>query len=115
MIVLGGQIFFFMFFINPMAKTNQPTNKKPPCICFITVKPDFLKNHTGQPGWLSGLAPPSAQGVILETRDRVPYWSPCVEPASPSACVFASLSLSQINKNLLKNKRKLGSPGGSVV
>ena len=23
----------------------------------------------GQPGWLSGLAPPSAQGVILETQD----------------------------------------------
>ena len=26
----------------------------------------------GQPGWLSGLAPPSAQGVTLETWDRVP-------------------------------------------
>ena len=36
---------------------------------------------------------PSAQGVILETRDRVPHQAPCMEPASPSACVSASLSL----------------------
>ena len=47
----------------------------------------------GQPGGLSGLVQPSAQGVILEPRDRVPYRAPCVEPASPSACVSASLSL----------------------
>ena len=47
----------------------------------------------GQPGWFSGLEPPSAQGLILETRDRVPYQAPCMEPASPSACVFASLSV----------------------
>ena len=51
---------------------------------------DFI---VGQPGWLSGLAPPSAQGVILETQDLVPRWAPCMEPASPSACVPASLSL----------------------
>ena len=31
---------------------------------------------------------PSAQDVILEFRDQVPHWGPCVEPASPpSACV----------------------------
>ena len=41
----------------------------------------------GQSWWLSGLAPPSAQGVILETRDRVPRRAPCMEPASPSAWV----------------------------
>ena len=51
----------------------------------------------GSPG-LSGLVPPSAQGVILETRDRVPRQAPCVEPASPSACVSASLSVSLMNK-----------------
>ncbi|XP_072586772.1 leptin receptor isoform X2 [Vulpes vulpes] len=39
----------------------------------------------GQPRWPSGLVPPSARGVILETRDRVPHWAPCTEPASPSA------------------------------
>ena len=37
---------------------------------------------------------PLAQGVILESRDRVPHWAPCMGPASPSACVSASLSLS---------------------
>ena len=36
---------------------------------------------------------PSAQNVILETRDRVPRQAPCMEPASPSAGVSASLSL----------------------
>ena len=37
---------------------------------------------------------PLAQGVILETWDRVPYQAPGMEPASPSACVSASFSLS---------------------
>ena len=36
---------------------------------------------------------PSAQSVILESRNRVPHWAPCMEPASPSAYVSASLSL----------------------
>ena len=35
---------------------------------------------------------PLAQGVILESWDRVQHRAPCMEPASPSACVFASLS-----------------------
>ena len=48
----------------------------------------------GQPGWLSGLALPSAQGVILETWDRVPHQASCMKPASPTACVSANLSLS---------------------
>ena len=37
---------------------------------------------------------PLAQGVTLETRDPVPRRAPCMEPASPSACVSASLSAS---------------------
>ena len=32
-----------------------------------------------------------AQGVILETQDRVPHQASFMEPASPSACVSASL------------------------
>ena len=47
----------------------------------------------GQPGLLSGLVLPSAQGLILETPGRVPHQAPCMEPASPSACVSASLFL----------------------
>ena len=55
---------------------------------------------TGQPRWLSGLALPSAQGMILEAQDRVPHQAPYIqeEPASLSACVSAPLSLSLMNK-----------------
>ena len=56
------------------------------------ISSPLLKSQIdGQPGWLSGLA---LLGVILETWDRVPRQGPCMEPASPSACVCASLSLS---------------------
>ena len=62
----------------------------------------------GQPRWLGGLVPPSAQGVILETWDRVPCRAPCMEPVSTSACVSASLCLSWINKyNPLKKKKEI--------
>ena len=36
----------------------------------------------------------SAQGVTPGSWDRIPPRAPCMEPASPSACVSASLSLS---------------------
>ena len=50
---------------------------------------------------------PLAQGVIPGSWNQVPNWVPCREPASPSACVSASLCVSheQINKNLKKKKR----------
>ena len=56
---------------------------------------EWIKNlwSVGIPGWLSGLAPPSAQGVILESWDQVPRWAACMEPASLPACVSASLSV----------------------
>ena len=43
---------------------------------------------------------PSAQGLILETRDRVPHRAPGMEPACPSSGVSdpLSLSMSIINK-----------------
>ena len=41
---------------------------------------------------------PLAQGMILETQDQVPHRAPCVEPASPSAYVSASLCVSLMNK-----------------
>ena len=52
-------------------------------------------------GHLSGSAVerlPSAQGLILESPARVPHRAPCMEPASPSACVSASFSVSLMNK-----------------
>ena len=54
----------------------------------------------GQPGWLSGLVPPSAQGLILGTRDGVPLRIPCMEPASPSVSLPLSLSLSLFSLSL---------------
>ena len=41
---------------------------------------------------------PSAQGVIPGSWDRAPHRAPLMEPASPSACVSASLSGSLMNK-----------------
>ena len=36
---------------------------------------------------------PSASGVTPGSWDQVPRWAPCMEPASPSACVSASLCM----------------------
>ena len=41
---------------------------------------------------------PSAQVVILGSWDRVPCWASLREPASPAACVSASLCGSLMNK-----------------
>ena len=41
---------------------------------------------------------PLAQGMISASWDRVLHQAPCREPASPSACVSASLSMSLMNK-----------------
>ena len=62
---------------------------------------DLLLNKNTKLGHRGGSAVerlPLAQGVILECRDRVPHWSPCMEPASPSAYVSASLSESLMDK-----------------
>ena len=56
----------------------------------------FKVDERGQPWWLSSLVPPSAQGVILETPDRVPHWASCMEPVSPPLSL--SLSVSLMNK-----------------
>ena len=66
----------------------------------IKIKINKNENSTGD-AWV-----PSAQGMIPESRDRVPNQAPCMEPASPSACASASLCVSyeQINKIFLKNR-----------
>ena len=38
-----------------------------------------IKAIEGQPRWLSGLVPPSDQGVIMETQDGIPSRAPCME------------------------------------
>ena len=44
----------------------------------IILWANLRMKQIGQPEWLSGLAPPSAQGLILESQDRVPRWPPCM-------------------------------------
>ena len=41
---------------------------------------------------------PLAQVVIPGSWDQVPYQAPCMEPASPSTYVSASLFVSLMNK-----------------
>ena len=45
---------------------------------------------------------PLAQGVIPDSRDRVPHWASCMEPTPPPS---ASLSVSLMNKEKNKNKK----------
>ena len=51
-------------------------------------------SHPGAPGGSVVERLPPAQGVTPGSQDRVPHWAPRREPASPSACVSASLSVS---------------------
>ena len=63
----------------------------------LTLKQDLTVIKTKGGGSLGGAAVwrlPLARGTILEAWDRIPRRAPCMEPASPSACVSASLSLS---------------------
>ena len=41
---------------------------------------------------------PWTQGVTPGSQDRIPRRAPCMEPASPSAWVSASLSVSLMNE-----------------
>ena len=57
-------------------------------IIFQVSTTKVVKNKCrGQVGGSAVERLPLAQGVILETWDRVLRRAPCVEPASPSACV----------------------------
>ena len=57
------------------------------CLHFIHKKIEA----EGSPGGSAVEHLPSAQGLVLETQDRVPFWAPCMEPASPSGWVSASV------------------------
>ena len=65
-------------------KINLPRNK---------WSEDMYNNSQKNPWvaqWFSTCLRPR---VILESRDGVPRWAPCMESASPFACVSASLTL----------------------
>ena len=74
-------------------------------ILFFLPFPDvylfcFLNSiYEGIPGWLSGLVPAFGPGRDPGDLGSNPTsGSPCMEPASPSAYVSASLSVSLMNK-----------------
>ena len=69
-----------------------------PCELAINMPP--LGSLGGSAVWRL----PSAQGLILETQNRVLHRAPCLEPAFPSACASASLSLSLSLSVSLMNK-----------
>ena len=73
---------FWIFSSNP-----DPLNR---------TRPSLIRNKCfrGSLGCTVVQRLPLAQGVILETGDQVPRWAPGMVPASPSACVSASLPLS---------------------
>ena len=52
-----------------------------------------IKQGRGRLGGSAVERLPSVQGLVLESQDRVPHQVPCMEPASPSACVSTSLPL----------------------
>ena len=64
----------------------------------LFVRHRFEMTFEGHLGGLTVVRLPLAQGVIPGVWDRVVHWAPCTEPASPSACVTASLSVSLMNK-----------------
>ena len=66
-----------------------------------TVRTQRCMNTKGKEGDLGGSVVehlPSAQGVTLGSWDQVLHWVPHREPASPSACISASLPVSLMNK-----------------
>ena len=61
----------------------------------VLIFVNLFKKYKLWDAWVAqGLSLPSAQVIIPESWNRVPHWAPCREPASPSACVTASLSVS---------------------
>ena len=61
-----------------------------------------LKSQQGAAPVAQRFSAAFSQGLILETLNQVPRRAPCMEPASPSACVSAPppLSASLMNKQL---------------
>ena len=69
--------------------------------------------RAGAPGGSGVECLPSAQGMTPGSQGRVPHRAPCMKPASPSACVSASLSVSLIiNKYFKKEEEQTDCPQG---
>ena len=55
------------------------------------------------PGRLSGWVPAFGSGRDPGIQNQVPHQAPCMEPASPSACLSLCV-FHELNKSLKKNK-----------
>ena len=63
-----------------------------PFFCKLEIA---LKNKIYWDAWMAVVeCLPLAQGMLPRSWDRVLHRAPCMEPASPSTCVSASLSVS---------------------
>ena len=71
----------FLFFLN---NGESPINRS---------RRKSRKSKQGMLGWLSVWAPALGSGRDPGIRDQVLHRAPCEEPASPSACVSAFLSV----------------------
>ena len=76
--------------------TSKEREERPGSLGFTPFQVDdaCLKHYLlGRLGGSAIERLPLVQGVIPGSWDRVLHWAPCREPASPSACVSASLCL----------------------
>ena len=83
----------------PCRPPHSPPGWAPGSQAPFILSPSFPK--TNLQGYLGGSVLehlPSAQGVTPGSQDQVPHRTPRREPASPSACVSASLCVSLMNK-----------------
>ena len=81
--------------------------KRKTLVTFCTIRHNlkFKRIETGDPRGSAVQRLPSARGVILESRDRVPHQAPCMEPASPSLCLCLSLCVSQEEIKYLRKEK----------
>ena len=71
------------------------SNEDPPCQNSRNSQVDvtFLEESLARGGWLSGWVAAFSSGRDPGIQDQVLHQAPCMEPASPSACVSASFFL----------------------
>ena len=77
-----------------MCSVSTTHSQKGPALGLMLCCPHFkilIKGHLG-----GSVVEPLTQVVIPGSWDRVPHWAPLKEPASPSACVSASLCVSNV-------------------
>ena len=88
---------FRILYVTLPSPRSEPDMVWPGFLTVVLRVSGFLTLEFSMAGCLGGSLP-LAQGMILESWDQVPHWASCMEPASSSACVSTSLSVSLMNK-----------------